>query len=91
LSSVLSAYEPLWAIGAPAPADPAYVDQVVAVLRTLLLERYGTDTSIIHGGNAGPGLLPRLRCVNGLFLGRFAHQPANLASVIDEALTTGPT
>ena len=32
LSSVLLAYEPLWAIGALAPTDPAYVDRVVAVL-----------------------------------------------------------
>jgi triosephosphate isomerase len=87
LSSVLLAYEPLWAIGAPAPADPAYVDRVVAVLRTLLRERFGTDTGIIYGGSAGPGLLPRLGSVDGLFLGRFAHDPANLGSVIDEALS----
>jgi triosephosphate isomerase len=87
LSSVLLAYEPWWAIGAPAPADPAYVDRVVAVLRTLLRERFGTDTGVIYGGSAGPGLLPRLASVDGLFLGRFAHETANLGSVIDEALT----
>ena len=90
LSSVLLAYEPLWAIGAPAPADPTHVDRVVAVLRTLLRERLGTDTGIIYGGSAGPGLLPRLGSVDGLFLGRFAHDPVNLGSVIDEALAAGP-
>jgi triosephosphate isomerase len=90
LSSVLLAYEPLWAIGAPAPADPAYVDRVVAVLRTLLVERFGTDTGIVYGGSAGPGLLARLASVDGLFLGRLAHDPANLGSVLDEALAAGP-
>ena len=90
LSSVLLAYEPLWAIGAPAPADPAYVDRVVAVLRTLLVERFGTDTGIVYGGSAGPGLLPRLASVDGLFLGRLAQDPANLGSVLDEALAAGP-
>ena len=89
LSSVLLAYEPLWAIGAPAPADPGYVDRTVAVLRTFLQERFGADTGIIYGGSAGPGLPPRLGSVDGLFLGRFAHEPSNLGSVIDEAHTPG--
>jgi len=90
LRSVLLAYEPLWAIGAPAPADPAYVNQVVAALRSVLRESTGAEAGIIYGGSAGPGLLPRLGSVDGLFLGRFAHDPANLGSVIDEALALGP-
>ena len=85
LGSVLLAYEPVWAIGAAAPAGSAYVNQVVAALRRVLRERTGSDTEIIYGGSAGPGLLPRLAGVDGLFLGRFAHDPANLGSVIDEA------
>ena len=54
------------------------MDRVVAVLRTLLVERFGTDTGIVYGGSAGPGLLPRLASVDDLFLGRLAHDPANL-------------
>lgn len=42
--------------------------------------------AILYGGSAGPGLLPRLDAVDGLFLGRFAHEPANLGAVLDEAL-----
>jgi hypothetical protein len=52
---VLLAYEPWWAIGAPAPADPVYVDRVVAVLRTFLQERFGTDTGIFYGGARARG------------------------------------
>jgi triosephosphate isomerase (TIM) len=41
---------------------------------------------VIYGGSAGPGLLTRLGdAVDGLFLGRFAHDPAALGSVLDEA------
>ncbi|WP_460465095.1 triose-phosphate isomerase family protein [Arthrobacter pigmenti] len=42
--------------------------------------------SILYGGSAGPGLLPRLDAADGLFLGRFAHDPANLGAVLDEVL-----
>jgi len=41
---------------------------------------------VIYGGSAGPGLLSRLEAsVDGLFLGRFAHDPAALAQMVDEA------
>ena len=41
---------------------------------------------MIYGGSAGPGLLTELGdTVDGLFLGRFAHDPAALAAVLDEA------
>ncbi len=88
---LLVAYEPLWSIGAPAPADPAYVNQVVTALRAALPEPIAADIAIIYGGAAGPALLDRLPTVDGLFLGRFAHDPANLGTVIDEALAAlGP-
>ena len=41
---------------------------------------------MIYGGSAGPGLLTELGdAVDGLFLGRFAHDVGNLAAVLDEA------
>ncbi|RKR76543.1 triose-phosphate isomerase family protein [Frondihabitans australicus] len=82
---VVFAYEPIWAIGAPAPADPSYVREVVAGIRSGLPEALA-GAPIIYGGSAGPGLLGELRpAVDGLFLGRFAHDPANVATVLDEA------
>ncbi|MCZ2403780.1 triosephosphate isomerase [Paenarthrobacter sp. Z7-10] len=88
LGSMLLAYEPIWAIGATAPADPVYVNETVKALRALLQEQTGTDAVIIYGGSAGPGLLPQLGETDGLFLGRFAHDPANFAKVLDEALAS---
>lgn len=78
----LLAYEPVWAIGA---AEPAGADHVRGVVGRMKAELPG-DISVIYGGSAGPGLLPLLQPeVDGLFLGRFAHDPKNLERVLAEA------
>jgi triosephosphate isomerase len=84
---VIVAYEPVWAIGAAQPADPDHIRAVCARLRSVLSRLDGREgSSVIYGGSAGPGLLTTLGSdVDGLFLGRFAHDPAALASVLDEA------
>lgn len=79
---VLVAYEPVWAIGAAEPAPAEYVRAVVGAMRSAL----ASGTQVLYGGSAGPGLLASLRPeVDGLFLGRFAHDPANVGVVLDEA------
>ena len=80
------AYEPVWAIGAAEPASAEYVSEVVMALRGLLAGHGLEGLPVIYGGSAKPGLLPQLSGVSGLFLGRFAHDPANFGSVLDEAL-----
>lgn len=84
---VIVAYEPVWAIGAPEPAGPDHILPVARALRSALDALPGrAGSSVVYGGSAGPGLLERLDgAVDGLFLGRFAHDPANLLAVIDEA------
>lgn len=87
LARIAVAYEPVWAIGAAQPAPAAYVNDVVAGIRAGLSERPGVGAPpVVYGGSAGPGLLASLPEVDGLFLGRFAHDPANVALVLDEAL-----
>ena len=81
------AYEPVWAIGAAEPAAAVYVSDVVQRLRGLLEAAAGLrELPVIYGGSAKPGLLPTLDGVSGLFLGRFAHDPTNFGTVLDEAL-----
>lgn len=84
---VIVAYEPVWAIGAPEPAPSSHIVEVARALRAAvdaLVDREGS--SVIYGGSAGPGLLASLDgAVDGLFLGRFAHDPTALAAVLDEA------
>lgn len=80
------AYEPRWAIGASQPAPDGYVKEVCGRLKEEMGKRSG-ESAVIYGGSAGPKLLTRLwACVDGLFLGRFAHRPEAFLSVVDEAI-----
>ena len=81
---VILAYEPVWAIGAKEPADADHVVHVSQELRKLAAGRKGT-TRIVYGGSAGPGTFAKIaEGVDGLFLGRFAHDIKNLKKVIEE-------
>jgi triosephosphate isomerase (TIM) len=82
---VVVAYEPQWAIGATKPASPQHITAVCAALRTHLTPFTGSQ--VIYGGSAQPGLLTQLKSgVDGLFLGRFAHDPSAVATILDEVL-----
>jgi len=80
------AYEPQWAIGAPEPASPEYISAVITGLDAHLRGLPGQkDSQVIYGGSAGPGLITQLGpAVAGLFLGRFAHDPGALKTILDE-------
>ena len=81
---VIVAYEPVWAIGASKPADADHVDNVAKELRRMTESRKGT-TRIMYDGSAGPGTFAKITTgVDGLFLGRFAHDIQNLKQVITE-------
>lgn len=81
-ADVIFGYEPVWAIGASEPAGPDHVVTVVQNLRALVSDRKGS-TRFLYGGSAGPGIWEALsEGVDGLFLGRFVHDPRNLEEVI---------
>ncbi|WP_417510036.1 triose-phosphate isomerase family protein [Microbacterium sp.] len=84
---VIVAYEPVWAIGAPSPAPVTHISEVTTAIRAALdSDPQRAGSSVIYGGSAGPGLLTQLGdTVDGLFLGRFAHDPDALLAVLDEA------
>lgn len=90
---LIIAYEPVWAIGADRPAAVDHVRAVCAGIRAGVDEDHRLSrVRVIYGGSAGPGLLSELGAdaVDGLFLGRFAHDPAALAALIDEAAALQP-
>ncbi|GAB7362909.1 hypothetical protein MBLNU230_g3211t1 [Neophaeotheca triangularis] len=83
-AEVVLAYEPVWAIGASQPAGADHVVGVAQGLRGMVEGRKGR-TRILYGGSAGPGTFEALKDgVDGLFLGRFAHDTENLKKVIEE-------
>lgn len=79
------AYEPVWAIGAQAPAAPAHVRHVCGAIRQYMSNGPVGTVQVIYGGTAGPGTYPPLAdAVDGLFLGRTVHDPKALRLVLDE-------
>lgn len=90
---LIVAYEPVWAIGAPDPAPDKHIRAVTSALRDhVAVDPLLDDARVIYGGSAGPGLLTRIAdCVDGMFLGRFAHDPAAFEAILDEAWELGDT
>lgn len=83
---VILAYEPVWAIGKSEPASAEHVIAVAKLIREKVQQtgRSGT-VRILYGGSAGPGLFDKLKDgVDGLFLGRFAHDPKAFLETIKE-------
>jgi triosephosphate isomerase len=83
---VIFAYEPVWAIGKPKPASVDHVAAVVEGIRGVIGKRDGT-VRVLYGGSAGPGLwgVGGLGgAVDGMFLGRFAHEIEGVRKVVRE-------
>lgn len=79
---IILAYEPVWAIGQKESASAEYVVAVTKELRRLCGDR---KVRILYGGSAAPGTYgPMKDGVDGLFLGRFAHDVKNFETVIEE-------
>jgi triosephosphate isomerase len=89
---VILAYEPHWAIGKAEPASVEHIREVTSTLRRWLATRTElANGHVIYGGSAGPGLLTSISdSTDGLFLGRFAHDPAAVEAILDEAQTLPP-
>ncbi|KAF2864429.1 triosephosphate isomerase 2 [Piedraia hortae CBS 480.64] len=81
---VVFAYEPVWAIGADKPAGADHIVMVGQNLKDLVKGRKGR-VGFLYGGSAGPGTWESVKDgVDGLFLGRFAHDENNLKKVVQE-------
>ena len=82
---MIIAYEPIWAIGVEAPADAAYINAVCAKIKEASSILGSTNLQILYGGSADQGLFEKIaQSVDGLFLGRSAHDVNNLKKIVEE-------
>ncbi|MGW0736069.1 triose-phosphate isomerase family protein [Streptomyces sp. NPDC002851] len=89
-SEIVIAYEPVWAIGAQEPASAEHVRKVATAIRACL-RRHHVRGRLLYGGTAGPGTWSELvGAVDGLFLGRLAHDVEGLRKVLEEIAGTPP-
>lgn len=85
-ADLIFAYEPVWAIGAQEPASADHVLTVVGELRKEISGRGRSgEVRILYGGSAKPGTWDALKGgLDGLFLGRFAHDVDAFKKVVEE-------
>lgn len=85
-ADLIFAYEPIWAIGAQEPASADHVLAVVGQLRKTISDRGRSgEVRILYGGSAKPGTWNALKAgLDGLFLGRFAHDVEVFKQVVEE-------
>ena len=81
-SSVIVAYEPVWAIGSGLSAKPSDVQSAVSAIR----EIQGADR-ILYGGSVGEGNAQSLFAVKGLsgfLIGKNSLQTSSLLSLYEK-------
>lgn len=90
-SNLMIAYEPFWAIGKSDAADPEYVHESHRLIRELLEELFGSSKAekvhIIYGGSVSKDIaydLANNEDVDGLFVGRFGHDPKKFKMIVNE-------
>lgn len=88
-AKIIFAYEPGWAIGKAQAADTGFVHQAHKEIRALLEKRFDKETAekmrIIYGGSVSKentGELMSSEEVDGVFIGRFGHEPKNYQQIV---------
>jgi triosephosphate isomerase len=87
--TAILAYEPRWAIGAKDAAEPIYVSERHAFIRSVIAKQFGAAAAstvrIVYGGSVNHqngAALAALEDVDGLFVGRAAWTPMGFAEII---------
>jgi triosephosphate isomerase (TIM) len=88
-STVVVAYEPVWAIGSGQPATPDQAEQVAAALRGVLVESIGSAaaeaTRILYGGSVKSGNIAgfmRMPNLDGALVGGASLDIAEFSSIV---------
>jgi triosephosphate isomerase len=89
-STIILAYEPVWAIGTGKTATPEQAQEMHAFIRKTIADKYGKELaeniSILYGGSANPGNAKELFSnpdVDGGLIGGASLKSADFKAVID--------
>jgi triosephosphate isomerase len=91
LTSVIVAYEPIWAIGTGLVATPEQAQEAIAFVRALVEDRdkaAGQAVRILYGGSLKPenaAELLALPDVDGALVGGASLEPDSFAAIVDAA------
>ncbi|MGG5371938.1 triose-phosphate isomerase family protein [Enterococcus sp. AZ196] len=90
VEKIILAYEPAWAVGKTCAASATHVHQVHGLIRECIKELYDIQTAekirIIYGGSVSQEnakLIVSNENVDGVFVGRFGHNPKNYATIVE--------
>ena len=88
-STLVIAYEPIWAIGTGRNAEPADAGQVVDVIRTTLSERFSDTVAqgvrVQYGGSVKPGNIRDFMAhpeIDGALVGGASLDPEEFALIV---------
>lgn len=86
---IILAYEPIWAVGVDAEPTSDEIMEVRILIRKILTQKYGADTTgkikVLYGGNVKANLVKKM-CLNpqmdGVLVGRESLVPFNLIEIV---------
>jgi triosephosphate isomerase (TIM) len=88
-STVVVAYEPIWAIGTGRNAEPADAGRVVELIRATLADRYDDEAArtvrVQYGGSVKPGNIRGFMAhpeIDGALVGGASLEPEDLALIV---------
>ena len=88
-ANIVTAYEPIWAIGTGVTATSDQAEEVHAFIRSFLAEKYGetvaNDTTILYGGSCKPTNAPELFAkpnIDGGLIGGASLKAADFMGIV---------
>ena len=93
MTKVIIAYEPIWAIGTGKTATPEQAEEVHAMIRKMLTEKFGLTTAnvvkILYGGSVKPSNSKELLSqpnIDGALVGGASLKAEDFVGIIKNAI-----